>query len=169
MITHTSFVVARAAVRLVARREAATRHAHEIARLRDLGVRLLELNAIGSRELVARFLRDFASEDVAGRAGPACVRGDVVPFEAWLRDDCRVRDAGEVRPLAWVSCGRVVRLSRWADLPAVEIDASSMRDAWAKSWPGAFVGFDVGRALVVTLDYEVRCYDMRRSWLGPYR
>jgi hypothetical protein len=44
-----------------------------------------------------------------------------------------------------------------------------MDDVWAASWPGLFVSFDAGRALAVSIDYEVLRSDLRVPRASPYR
>lgn len=62
-----------------------------------------------------------------------------------------------------------MRFDRRPALPALEIELATIDDAWAASWPGAYVNFDAGRAVVITLDYEdVRC-DVRAAPATPYR
>ena len=65
--------------------------------------------------------------------------------------------------------GRCIRFERRPRLPALDIDLATIDDTWAASWPGVFVRFDAGRAVVITLDYEeIRC-DMRAGRGTPYR
>jgi hypothetical protein len=153
-------------------RAALDAHFAEIDRLRQLGVRVRELNPASTTELAARFLREFSSTEQAGEALLALENGEALTFEKWLREDCTTRDAtGE--HLAWLTArargARCVRLSRRSDLPAVEIEVETMDDAWAASWPGAFLQLDLGRAVVVDLDYQIARLDLHPRHAAPYR
>jgi hypothetical protein len=147
----------------------------QIERLQALGVTLAPLPASHARPLLARFVHEFldpvraaglAVELSAPRLAPVAF-----DFDRWLRPECVRRGAtGCVRWL--VPDGpeaRCVRFERRADLPAVAIDLATMDDAWAGSWPGVFVRFDVGRAVVVTLDYEQFQCEVRTGGGTPYR
>jgi hypothetical protein len=148
----------------------------EIKRLRALRVKLAELTPARSRALFERFAGEFVGPerapvylDEVRRAGD---RGLGIDHGRWLRPDCAVvlGSAGCARWLAGGRRGaRCVRFDRRAELPAVEIAIDTMDDVWAASWPGLFVSFDAGRALAVSIDYEVRCSDLRVPRASPYR
>jgi hypothetical protein len=55
-----------------------------------------------------------------------------------------------------------------ADVPAVAVQLSTIDEAWATTWPGIFVRFELGRA-VVTPDYEVMRCDLAARGSTPYR
>jgi hypothetical protein len=148
----------------------------EIARLRALGVQLVELAEGPSRVLFERFVREFIDPERGERMveatatrSPADVAFD---FGQWVRPDCvrRPKDRG---CLAWLMHhgrhSQCVRFDRRPRLPAVKIAAATMDDAWAASWPGLFVNFDAGRAIAISIDYEeIRC-DLRITTATPYR
>jgi hypothetical protein len=141
-----------------------------VARLEALGVALAEIPLDRSRPLLARFVDEFVE--------PSRVRqlhlelGRPLALERWLRPEC-IHDRGSLGCVRWlagsVPGARCVRFERSVTLPALIIDLATLDDTWAASWPGLFVSFDAGRAVVVTLDYEeVRC-DVRAARGTPYR
>jgi hypothetical protein len=146
----------------------------EIKRLRALRVKLAELAPARSHALFERFAGEFVGPERAPvflrevqRAGGLCVDPG-----RWLRPDCAVvlGSAGCARWLAGGRRGaRCVRFDRRPGLPAVEIAIDTMDDVWAASWPGLFVSFDAGRALAVSIDYEVLRSDLRVPRASPYR
>jgi hypothetical protein len=149
----------------------------EIKRLRALRVKLAELTPARSRALFERFAGEFVGPerapvylDEVRRAGD---RGLGIDHGRWLRPDCAVVLLGSAGCARWLAGGRrgarCVRFDRRAELPAVEIAIDTMDDVWAASWPGLFVSFDAGRALAVSIDYEVRCSDLRVPRASPYR
>ncbi|APR79364.1 Hypothetical protein A7982_04711 [Minicystis rosea] len=145
-------------------------------RLSDLGVVLSTASAARTRVLFARFVDEFVEpsrgaelmalrEDREDRHRP-------VEIARWLRPD-RTRRGGPMGCMRWLSEGhasaRCVRFDRRGSLPAIEIDPTTIDDTWAASWPGVFVSFEAGRAVVITLDYEdIRC-DVRAALATPYR
>jgi hypothetical protein len=149
----------------------------EVERLEALGVVLAEIPPAEARPLLARFVREFV--DPARGAWLSAELGGARPserafdFDRWLRPECvrRVTAPGCVRWLAsGVEDARCVRFERRAHLPALAIALATLDDAWAASWPGVFVSFDAGRAVVVTLDYEeVRCDVRAARGTTPYR
>jgi hypothetical protein len=58
-------------------------------------------------------------------------------------------------------------MDRLISLPALDLRVASLEEGWATSWPGMLVSLSAGRALVVTLDYELIHFDLRGS--APYR
>lgn len=148
----------------------------QMERLEALGVVMAEIPGARSRPLFARFVQEFVDPargarlvEEVGRP-PAGERS--FDFDRWLRPEClRRRGAGGC--MRWLAAGaplaRCVRFERSAHLPALAIDLATVEDTWAASWPGVFVSFEAGRAVVVTLDYEeVRC-DVRAPRGTPYR
>jgi hypothetical protein len=147
----------------------------QIERLETLGVALAEIPEVRSRPLLARFVREFLdpvrAADFALELGRPRLPPRVLDFDLWLRPECVQRSTtGCVR---WLFSGgadaRCVRFERRADLPALAIDLATIDDAWAASWPGVFVRFDVGRAVVVTVDYEHFFCEVRAGGATPYR
>ena len=148
----------------------------EIKRLRALRVKVAELSPARSRALFERFAGEFVGPerapvylDEVERAGG---RGLPVDHGRWLRPDCEVvlGSAGCARWLAGGRRGaRCVRFDRRAGLPAVEIAIDTLDDVWAASWPGLFVSFDAGRAIAVSINYEVLRSDLRVPRASPYR
>ncbi len=141
-----------------------------IERLAALGVAFVEIPLARSRQLFARFLRDFTDASRAAELHRELARP--LDLDGWLRAECvhGGRALGCVRWLAAPAPGaRCLRFERSVTLPALAIDLGTLDDTWAASWPGLFVSFDAGRAVVVTLDYEqVRC-DVRATRGTPYR
>lgn len=148
----------------------------EIERLSELGVVMTEISAASARPLLRRFVEQFVDPLHAGalldRLDAADDDGRPLELARWLRAD-RARHGGPIGCARWLAAGRdharCVRFERRARMPAREIELSTLDDAWAASWPGAFVNFDAGRAVVITLDYEdVRC-DVLAAPSTPYR
>lgn len=148
----------------------------QIDRLDALGVVMSALPIPRARSLFARFVDEFvdsqrAAELIDRRGDPAGAhRG--IELARWLRPD-RTRRGGPLGCVRWLAAGKAsargVRFDRRPSLPALEIDLATLDDTWAASWPGAYVNFDAGRAVVITLDYEdVRC-DVRAASATPYR
>jgi hypothetical protein len=141
-----------------------------VRRLVELEVVLVELDTRLAAGLFRRFVAEFGDPARA----PELERPGARPidFERWLRHDC-IRPARVEGSLRWLrgghEGGRCVRFERRRTLPALEIDLSTMEDAWATSWPGAFVNFDRARALVVSVDYEAFRCDLRAGRATPYR
>lgn len=148
----------------------------EVERLTGLGVVMTEISPARALPLLRRFVGEFVDPLHAGALvdhfeAPS-KDGRALELARWLRPD-RTRVGGPIGCARWLAAGgvraRCVRFERRARMPALEIDLSTLDDAWAASWPGAFVNFDAGRAVVITLDYEdVRC-DLRSAPATPYR
>lgn len=148
----------------------------EIARLEELGVTMIELALPTTRTLYRRFVDQFIEPE---HAAALFAHGDApetasraIDLGRWLRAD-RVALGGSIGCARWLAAGeraaRCVRFERRATLPALEIELATLDDAWAACWPGAFVNFDAGRAVVISVDYEdVRC-DVRAAPATPYR
>jgi hypothetical protein len=161
----------------------------QIDRLEALGVELQEISSSRGRRLLDRFLHEFLDPRSAAQVSAELARppGAARPldFDRWLRPECVRRgergshashQGGSAGCVAWLLAGSTgapavpcVRFERRPDLPALAIDLATLDDAWAASWPGLFVSFEAGRAVVITLDYEeVRC-DVRAARATPYR
>ena len=148
----------------------------EIARLEALGAVLDEIPPSETHPLLARFVREFV-DPAAGTRLLSELTGARAPersfdFDRLLRPECVQRN-GSQGCLRWLASGtdtaRCLRFERCAHLPALAIAIATFDDVWAASWPGVFVSFETGRAVVVTLDYEeVRC-DVRAARGTPYR
>lgn len=73
--------------------------------------------------------------------------------------------------LSWLAArergARCHRLERQIALPALDLRVASLEERWAASWPGMLLSLPAGRALVVTLDYELIHFELRGS--TPYR
>ena len=157
----------------------------QVGRLTALGVALVEIPLGRARASPGSLLRRVPRSPSAPAelsAELAQPRG-ALDFDRWLRPECVRRGehgprsslrGGEAGCVAWLLAGSAdaapcVRFERRADLPALSIDLATLDDAWAASWPGLFVRFEVGRAVVITIDYEeIRC-DVRTARATPYR
>lgn len=145
---------------------------YELARLRALGVAVTELGQARSRALVERFVREFVEPERSAHVLEEVRQQRFGELDRWTREDCTQRASGR-GCLSWLGPqergGRCVRLEKRASLPALEIVVATLEDTWAASWPGVFVNFEAGRALVITIDYEVRRCDRGASKRSPYR
>jgi hypothetical protein len=146
-------------------------HRRQIERLRRLGVALAPVDPQDQGALLRRFAEAFV--DPAQRGAFAAALGGARPidYDRFVRPECVRAHAPCEGSLAWLSGGaraaRCYRLERNPRLPAVNVVVRSIAEAWATSWPGMFVSFESGRALVVTLDYERIHCDL---WTAtPYR
>jgi hypothetical protein len=126
--------------------------------------------AQGAR-LLERFLTEFAELSGVVRIellGPSAATN----LERVVRPE-HLRPARAGGSVAWLAGGRPLatchRFERWRALPVLEIDLATIDDAWATSWPGAFVSFDLSRALVVSVDYEAFRCELRGRGATPYR
>ncbi|MFT3770115.1 MAG: hypothetical protein QM820_32195 [Minicystis sp.] len=148
----------------------------QLDRLAGLGVVMSTASAERTRSLFAQFVEVFV--DPQHGAELLALREDrsgrhrAVEIARWLRPD-RARRGGPLGCMRWLAEGsrsaRCVRFDRRGSLPALEIDPATLDDTWAASWPGVFVSFEAGRAVVITLDYEdFRC-DVRAAPATPYR
>ena len=145
----------------------------ELGRLRGLGVAIAEIGSVRSRSLFDRFVREFIAPEHAAGFFEDVKRRGLDDLQRWMRHDRTLRTVAE-GSLAWLApreeATRCVRFEKRADLlPALEVDLATMDEAWATSWPGAFVSFEAGRALVVTVDYEVLRCDRGARGMSPYR
>jgi hypothetical protein len=145
----------------------------QIGRLRSLGVGVDEVGRQGTEDLAGRFAQQFVDPDRTWHFLAEIRKAEaVVDFDRWMRPDRLAR--GRARGcLGWLAAGHVearcVRLDRRGAMPALRIDMATMDEGWATSWPGVFVHFAAGRALAVTLHYEVFQCDLRASTGSPYR
>ncbi|MEP7121739.1 MAG: hypothetical protein ABJE95_12545 [Byssovorax sp.] len=144
----------------------------EVARLRALGVEITEIGRAKSRSLFDRFVREFIAPEHAARFLDDVKRRGLDDLQRWMRHDRTLRTLAQ-GSLAWLApreeLRRCVRFEKRPDLPALEVELATMDEAWATSWPGAFVSFEAGRALVVTVDYEVLRCDRGARLTSPYR
>jgi hypothetical protein len=148
----------------------------EVERLQALGVTVSEVGRRASMGLFERFVREFVPPEDGARLHAEVKRraawGGALGLERWLRPDCTLL-ASAKGGMLWLARGdgaaRCIRFERRPQMPALEIGLTTMDDAWAGLWPGAFVSFVAARALVVTLDYEVFRCDLRGGHATPYR
>jgi hypothetical protein len=144
----------------------------ELGRLRALGVEVAELGRATSRTLFDRFVREFIAPEHHGRFLDDVKRRGLDDLQRWMRHDCTLRTKAE-GCLAWLGpetgLARCVRFEKRVEMPALEISLATMDETWAASWPGVFVSFEVGRALVITVDYEVLRCDRGALRTSPYR
>lgn len=144
----------------------------ELGRLRGLGVEITEIGRVRTRSLFDRFVREFIAPEHAVSFFEDVKRRGLDDLQRWMRHDRTLRTVAE-GSLAWLApradLRRCVRFEKRADLPALEVEIATMDEAWATSWPGAFVSFEAGRALVVTVDYEVLRCDRGPNGMSPYR
>jgi hypothetical protein len=148
----------------------------QLDRLDALGVVMSALPISRARALFARFVDEFVdpqrAAELLDRRADALGWHRGVELARWLRPD-RTRSGGPLGCMRWLAAGetsaRGVRFDRRPSLPTLEIELATLDDTWAASWPGAYVNFDAGRAVVITLDYEdIRC-DVRAASATPYR
>lgn len=143
----------------------------ELVRLRRLGVRLKKIGKQPTREHITRFASEFVDPERSAHFLLASTMGPVDHVK-WVRSDCS-QDAPRHGVLEWLSAGSpqcaCLRLDRRPGLPAVELRLETLNESWVSSWPGVYVRFVAGRALVVTLDYEVFQCDVRSGRGSPYR
>ena len=144
----------------------------ELARLRALGVEVAEIGRAPSRVLFDRFVREFIAPEHHGPFLDDVKRRGLDDLQRWIRQDCTLRTKAE-GCLAWLGpepqLARCLRFEMRVELPALEITMATMEETWAASWPGVFVSFEVGRALVITVDYEVLRCDRGARRTSPYR
>jgi hypothetical protein len=144
----------------------------QVQRLRGLGVRIAELSAETSRRLFERFALEFADpEQAPNLLKQAAGQHEILDLERWTRSDCTRRAIGR-GSLRWLTGGKsgvsCVRFERSPRLSALAILVDTLDEAWATSWPGAFVDFESRRALFITIDYEVHQCGLRVG-RAPYR
>lgn len=146
-----------------------------IDRLRELSVDFEELSPEASRDAFERFADMFVGAPRARlflvEVEGALAHHREVSFGKWLWEGA---PPPALKPrLGWLSDwlpGRsCVRLDRRVAFPALRIGVATMLDEWAFSWPGAYASFETGRAMVVSLDHEVTCYDLAAPGKTPYR
>jgi hypothetical protein len=145
---------------------------YELARLRALGVEVTEVGRARTRALFDRFVREFIAPEHSARFFEDVRRRGFDDLQRWMHHDFTSRSAAQ-GCLGWLEAREslvpCVRFEKRADLPALEIALATMDETWAASWPGAFVNFDAGRALVITVDYEVLRCDRGMGRTSPYR
>ena len=145
---------------------------YELARLRALGVEITEVGRARTRALFDRFVREFIAPEHGARFFEDVRRRGLDDLQRWMRHDL-TRNTLAHGCLGWLrsreDLGSCVRFEKRVDLPALEIALATMDETWAASWPGAFVNFEAGRALVITVDYEVLRCDRGAGQTSPYR
>lgn len=150
-------------------------HRKQMSRLRDLSLDVVELSAAQARDAQIRFARAFLGAERAtaflAESDAAQATGREVDYALWLGEGAPLP---EIKPrFGWLSDWHpqttCIRFDRRVALPAVRFSVAGMLDEWAFSWPGAYVCFDGGRALHVSLDREVACYDPKARGKAPYR
>lgn len=143
----------------------------ELARLRELGVRTKRIGMPSTRKHIERFASEFVEPERHAAFLSASTMGPV-DHAKWLRSDLS-RDTPSRGTLDWLMRGAsnstCLRLDRRVGLPAVELKLEKMDESWIASWPGAYVQFVTGRALIITVDYEVFQCDSRAACHSPYR
>lgn len=150
-------------------------HRKQMSRLRDLAVDVEELSARDSREALSRFARAFMgverSVTFLGEADATHATGREIDYGRWLWQGS---PPPPLKPqLGWLSDWHpgtsCIRFDRRLIFPALRLSVTGMLDEWAFSWPGAYVSFDSGRAMLVSLDREVSCYELAAGGKPPYR
>jgi hypothetical protein len=143
----------------------------EVARLRELRVRLKRLSSFATREHIRRFASEFVDPERNADFLAASVIGPIDHVK-WIRVD-RSQNAPKQGTLEWLGSGTLgsvcLRLDRRPGLPGLELRLDTVDESWISSWPGVYIRFAAGRALVVTLDYEVLQCDLRAARGSPYR
>ncbi len=150
-------------------------HRRQIARLRDLSVDVRELSPEASREAMILFAREFLGAERTGDfvtevdAAKATFRE--VDYGRWLWQGA---PPPALKPRFgwlsdWMPRTTCLRFDRRVALPALRLSIPGMLDEWAFSWPGVYVSFDKGRAILVSLDCEVTCYELSPSRKSHYR
>ena len=150
-------------------------HRRRISRLRDLSVEVHELSAGESREALIRFAHAFvgvggAEAFLAAIEAARRSHGEI-EYGKWLWQGS---PPPELRPRFgwhsdWLPGRRCIRFDRRVSLSALRLSSYTIPDEWVLSWPGVYVSFETGRAIVVSLDYEVTCFDLSAPPRPPYR
>ncbi|MDI1443164.1 hypothetical protein [Polyangium sp. 6x1] len=145
----------------------------QLARLRSLRVDLRTLGARATEAHAARLAEEFVEPDRSVAFREALDgKGGAVDFEKWLRQD-RLSPRETRGCLEWLAAGDeelvCVRFDRRAGFPAVTLVVRTLDETWASSWPGVYVHFAAGRALAVTVHYEVFQCELRIAVGSPYR
>jgi hypothetical protein len=144
---------------------------HHLRRIRALNVATAPLDNVSTCALFRRFLDEFGDPDLRAELLEASPERALC-LEHCMRPD-RILPARAEGSVLWLGSGRAdawcVRFERRRRLPALAIDLTTLQDAWAASWPGAFVNFADARALVVSVDYEAFRLDLRGRRDTPYR
>lgn len=150
-------------------------HRRQIARLRALSVPVEELSREASMAALTRFAKaflgaertgDFLTEVIAAQAS-----GREVDYGRWLWQGAPLP---ALKPRFgwlsdWMPGTTCVRFDRRVAFPALRLAIPAMADEWAFSWPGAYASFDKGRAILVSLDGEVTCFELSPTGRSHYR
>ena len=145
----------------------------QLERLRALRVGLRMLGPKATEEHAARLAEEFVEPDRSVAFRQALEgKGGAVDFEKWFRAD-RLSQRDARGCLEWLAAGapdlHCSRFDRRAGLPVVTLRVQTLDETWASSWPGVYVHFAAGRALAVTVHYEVFQCDLRIGMGSPYR
>ena len=145
----------------------------QLARLRALRVDLRTLGPRATEEHVARLAEEFVEPDRSFAFRQALeAKGGPIDFEQWLRED-RLSPRDTRGCLEWLAAGvdafHCVRFDRRSGFPAVTLAVRTLDETWASTWPGVYVHFAAGRALAVTVHYELFQCDLRIGMGSPYR
>lgn len=150
-------------------------HRQRLRRLRELAVEVKELSASQSQAALARFAAAFIGAERAeaflGAVQAARESHRELDYGRWL---WRGEPPPALQPrFGWLSDWRpgvsCVRFDLRVALTTVSLDTYGMLDEWAFSWPGVYVSFENQRAMLVSLEREVMCYDLLAPGKAPYR
>lgn len=150
-------------------------HRQQLRRLRELSLELEVLSDERSRDALTLFSTAFMGVERAGaflaevEAARASYRE--VDYGRWLWEGDPLP---ELKPRFgwlsnWLPGTMCLRFDRRVVFPALRLATQGMLDEWAFSWPGAYVSMENRRAMVVSLDREVTCYDLLAPGKTPYR
>ncbi|EYF00895.1 hypothetical protein [Chondromyces apiculatus] len=142
-----------------------------LGQLRKLGAVLAPLDQPATQAIHRRFMESFVDPLRHDELLWALSKRRPIDHHRFLRADVVWPSAPAGASIAWLTAGSpeagCFRLEREPWLPGVRLQPASLDEVWVGSWPGVFVCFDAGRAVLVTLDYErIFCNLRGRS---PYR
>ncbi|AKT42744.1 hypothetical protein [Chondromyces crocatus] len=142
-----------------------------LGQLRKLGAIFAPLGQEETRTFHRRFLESFVDPLRYEELVAALTRRRAIDHHRFLRADVVRGGAPPQGAIAWLTSGSpstaCIRIEREPWLPGLHLQPTSLEEIWLSSWPGVFVCFEAGRAILVTLDYErIYCTLGGRS---PYR